>query len=373
MRHPWLRPVLLAAVVAGFGQQAAVASTVYGDLNNFDAVDDTGRDCHGFEIEVDGAHSTDITYTYDWNHFGTPRITEDTTDPANPKVFIRYSARKNPDGTWVDGSFTRVPTQVITPTNGHFCTDTTNYSYGCEHFGVGFYGAPTVIKYNWLLDDGSGNLVTGPAVNVGTPSFTYVPPAAAVPAQVVAVIPAPPVPIPVARQFGEPVWVKVIKTTSHNANPVPLQDLVAADNNQDGVADWQNGEPDQVETEWKLLQTNTAGNVAKAEEQGQADAAGDGNEVVTRRYEFYRYAADDSTLNDITSGSSLDGETGEAMCDEVMSATDLHGLRPSVTVTGPDGNPYTIDCTARVVVGDYLGAQMAGYDAAAPLGLIDHL
>lgn len=370
----WLRPALLAAAVAGLAQPAAMASTVYGDLNNFDAVNDTGQDCHGFEIELDGVRSTDITYTYDWNHYGTPRIREDLSDPNNPKVFVRYEARKNPDGTWVDGSFTRVPTQPLTPTDGHFCTDTSNYSYGCEHFGVGYYGAPTVVKFNWLLDNGTGNLVLGPAVNVGTPSFVYVPPALAAPAQVVAVIPAPPAPIPVARQFGEPVWVKVIKTTSHNANPVPLKDLVSADADSDGLADWQNGEPDQVETEWKLLQTNSAGNVAKAEEQGLADEAGDGSEVVTRRYEFYKYAADDTTLNPgIADGSSLDGETGEAMCDEVVSATDLHGLRPGVTVTDPNGDSYTIDCTARIVVGDYIGAQMAGFDAAAPLGLIDHL
>lgn len=367
-----------ALVVAAMlmGAQNAGASTAYGDLNNFDAVNDTGQDCHGFEIELDDVHSTDITYTYDWNHYGAPQIREDNSDPLHPKTFVRYASAKNPDGSWVAGASTLVPTQVLTPTDGHFCTDTSNYSYGCEHFGVGYYGAPTAIKYNWLLDGGGGNLVPGPAVSVGTPSFTYYPPqpAQAIPAQVVAVIPAPVEPIPVGKQFGEPVWVKVIKTTTHNANPVALGDLVSADVDNDGLADWQNGEPDQVETEWKLLQTNSAGNVAKAEEQGQADEAGDGNQVVTRRYEFYRYAADDATLNPgIADGSSRDGETDEAMCDEVMSATDLHGLKSSVTVTDPSGGSYTIDCSARIVVGAYIGAQMAAFDAAAPLGLVDHL
>ncbi|GMU46796.1 MAG: hypothetical protein AMXMBFR26_15780 [Porticoccaceae bacterium] len=159
----------------------------------------------------------------------------------------------------------------------------------------------------------------------------------------------------------------------HNANPVALGDLVSADADNDGKADWQNGEPDEVESEWKLLQTNSAGNVAKAEEQGQPDDAGDGSEVVTRRYEFYQYAADDAALNDVADGSSLDGETGEAMCDEVKSATDLHGLKDSVKVTDPNGDSYTIDCSARILVGAYIGAQMAGFDAAAPLGLVDHL
>ena len=34
---------------------------------------------------------------------------------------------------------------------------------------------------------------------------------------------------------------------------------------------------------------------------------------------------------------------------------------------------YYVDCEAQVVVGDYIGAQMAGFDAAMPLGLVDHL
>lgn len=144
------------------------------------------------------------SYTYDRNHYGTPKI-QDNTDPLHPKTFVRYESAKNADGTRVAGASTLIPAEVLTPTNGHFCTDTSNYSYGCEHFGVGYSRTPTAVKDNWLLDDSTGNLILGPAVNVGTPSFRYVPPAWAVPAQVVAVIPAPPVPIPPARQFGEPV------------------------------------------------------------------------------------------------------------------------------------------------------------------------
>src|ERR1051325_11261571 len=93
------------------------ASIAYGSINNFDTVNDTGVECHGFEIEIDGAHSRDITYTYDWNHYGVPKISEDTTDPLNPKVFVRYESAKNPDGTWA--AFTSVPSGPISPTDGH--------------------------------------------------------------------------------------------------------------------------------------------------------------------------------------------------------------------------------------------------------------
>jgi hypothetical protein len=39
---------------------SAIASTSYGTLNNFDTVNDTGQECHGFEIELDDVHKTDI-------------------------------------------------------------------------------------------------------------------------------------------------------------------------------------------------------------------------------------------------------------------------------------------------------------------------
>lgn len=358
----------LAVALATWAVYPAIASTAYGDLNNFDTVNDTGQECHGFEIELDGIHSTDITYTYDWNHYGAPRIREDNSDSANPKVFVRYESAKNADGSWA--AYTAVPSAPLAPTDGHSCTDP-SVNLGCEHFGVGYYGAPTAVIYHWLVDDGLGNLVYGPAVNVATPSWVYAPPdPGGQPAQVVAVIPAPEVPVDPGKQYGVPVWVKVIKTTTHNANDVALDQLVSADADEDGIADWQNQEPAETETEWKLLQANTAGNVAKEQEEGLPDDMGDGSATVTRRYEFYQYAA---------AADTLDGENGEAMCSEVDPVTDpndpayLHGVGESVEVTDANGDSYFVNCAAQVVVGDYVGAQMAGFDAEAALGLIDSI
>jgi len=97
---------------------------------------------------------------------------------------------------------------------------------------------------------------------------------------------------------------------------------------------------------------------------------GDGSETVTRRYEFYKYAA---------AADTRDGENGEAMCSEVNPTTDpndpnyLHGVGDHVAVTGSDGETYYVDCSAQVVVGEYVGAQMAGFDAAMPLGMVENL
>ncbi len=55
-------------------------------------MNDTSVECHGSEIELEDIHSTDITYTYSWNHYGTPGITEDNSNPLHPKVRIRYES-----------------------------------------------------------------------------------------------------------------------------------------------------------------------------------------------------------------------------------------------------------------------------------------
>jgi hypothetical protein len=67
------------------------------------------------------------------------------------------------------------------------------------------------------------------------------------------------------------------------------------------------------------------------------------------------------------------------MCSDVNPTTNendplyRHGVGTSVAVTDVNGDTYYVNCEAQVVVGEYIGAQMAGFDAAAELGLIDHL
>ena len=74
---------LIALCVLALSGGVAHASIAYGSINNFDTVNDTGVQAHGFEIELDDIQSADITYTYDWNHYGTPSIREDTSVPGH--------------------------------------------------------------------------------------------------------------------------------------------------------------------------------------------------------------------------------------------------------------------------------------------------
>jgi uncharacterized repeat protein (TIGR01451 family) len=228
-------------------------------------------------------------------------------------------------------------------------------NFGCEHFGVGYYGAPSAIRYHWLVEDPAspGTLIHGPAVNVATPSWTYYPPAQGQPvAQVQAVIEVPPpAEIPVF-EFGDAIWVKSIVTTSHSNQVIELRDLVSDDPDDPADENWANGEPDEVEIEWQILQTefNNPGG-ANNELAGGLEDLPNGDEVVTRRYEFYKYAG------------PLDPETNEAQCDNYPQVSD-----PADPSYKEECDPATVD-----VLGDYIGAQMAGFNVEAVLGLIDHL
>lgn len=330
---------------------ARAQGIAYGSITNFDTVNDTGKVCHGFEIEMEDCRSTDIGYTYDYNHYGTPRVTQDDSIPAHPVCRVRWGSRKNPDGSWA--AYTAIPTGPIAPTDGHQFTNPA-VNFGGEHFGVSYRIQPSTIRYFWLVDDGSGNLVHGGQVQVAAPSFLYYPPQGVEPAQVQAAI-EPPIPeLPVA-EFGPALWVKEIRTTSHNQKEIALRDLVSDDPDDPNDPNWRNGEPDEVEVEWQLLQTEFA---RPAEGNGELVAAAepleDEDEVVTRRYEFFEYIG------------PVDEESGEAKTDRV----------------GPDGvhgdgvktiNGVEIDLSTIEVVGEYKGAQMAAVIVDAAVGLIDHL
>jgi hypothetical protein len=349
-----MKRLILAAALALFVWTApANASIGYGSLNNFDTVNDTGQPCHGFEIEIEDIHSRDITYTYDWNHYGAPRITEDDSNPLHPKVTVRYESGKKPDGSWA--AYTAVPAGPINPTDGHQFTNP-NVNFGGEHFGVGFYGQATAVRYFWLIDDGAGNLTRGGEVLISTPSFVYYPPVGNAAAQVNAVVQVPPPAEPPVKEFGEPIWVKVTKTQTHNNHKVELRDLVSDDPDDENDENWKNGEPDEVEVEWQLMQTefNAVNGGENGELENEPQEVPEGDEVITLRYDFFRYAG------------PLDDESGEAKASKV-GPDDLHG-EGIKTINGVD-----VDLSTIIVVGDYIGAQMAGFDPAGQMGLIDHV
>lgn len=354
---------LIAVITLIFGSDAARASIAYGSINNFDTVNDTGSVCHGFEIEIEDCQSTDISYTYNYNHYGVPRIEQDDSIAGHPKCRIRWESKKNADGSWA--AYTAIPSGPIDPTNGHQFTNP-SVNFGGEHFGVGYRVPASVVKYNWLIDNGAGVLVHGGAVQVSTPVFTYYPPVVGnpAPARVQAVIAPPPPPVPPVKQFGKAVWVKEIKTTTHNNKELKLRELVSDDPVDPNDKNWANGEPDEVEVEWRILQKrNIPGGGVNDELAAAPEDLPNGDEVVTRRYEFYKYTG------------PLDEESGEAMADVVdPDAVHGEGMRTyNHHMVGGEWVTVTEDMATKVVVGDFTGSQMAAVDVEAPVGLIDHV
>jgi hypothetical protein len=144
--------------------------------------------------------------------------------------------------------------------------------------------------------------------------------------------PEPPEPEP--GQWGVPVWVKILKTVQPSGEHLHLDELVSDDLEDDDEVNWDGDEEAETEIEWTVFQARPPDDPAEDELKAE-DELPEGDEMVTRRYEFYEYLG------------PTNPEDGEAQCDN------------------PD------DCPGAV--GQYIGSQMAGFNVEAPLGLIDHL
>ena len=289
MRRRWSRGMvaLLALMAAPLALQAQTV-TMYGALSNFDVINDTGEQAHGFEIEIHGITSVGGTFT--WNRYGASQIT-----PFADGVYVRYlSPWDAASQQFVIGT----PIAVHpTATNGHQCVlGTPGYdASGCEHFGVWTYANPTQVIYRWLVADPAnpGQLKTsGSLVAIPAPIWTVQPPLQPADPVVIAAQVDPPVPPPPAKLFGPAQWMKTFKT--ENARQVGLDELVA----DNPVV------PEDLahqETAWELMQSQI-GDGGNGKHKQKRGALGGGSHAVVRRFEFYKYAG------------AVDPVTGQALC-----------------------------------------------------------
>ena len=341
-----LGPLVGALALASFSGSAS-AITVYGTLDNFDVINDTGQKTHGFEIELDGISAADVTYTFgspcpgpgcadpsqNYIRYGNPTVVDDR---PNNRVFVRYTGSYDPNNMTWSATTPMAPTPVPS-TLGHQCWmggDPVNYPIsGCEHFGVSLIGNPTNTIYRWLIADPStlGALIPfGTKVNLPAPIWNVTPPSMPGPPPVVMAAIAPAA--PEGMEFGDALWVKIFVMESDNElQPGDLVHLVL-DDPLDIV-------PHEVaEIEWQLLQAG--GGAGEQEFGGQAGA---GHEAVTRRFEFYKYMG------------KYDSETHEALCDNPVSGkpecgdTDINGIAG---------------------VGDFIGAQNAAVNLVPIAGAV---
>ncbi len=304
---------LALCVAIGLSYPAvANAQSMYGALSNFDVFNDAGEDAHGFEIELDGLTSNDVT-----SYFGSPNTQygNPTIVNFNGGVYVRYTSPYDAGA----GAFT-ITTPIATNmsnTGGHSCWYGGSSGYpglGCEHFGVGTGRNPTAVKYRWLVADPAnpGSLIAH-TPDVAVPSVTWTttpPPVPNNPPVVVAEV-EPPVPAN-GFQFSDAYWVKVYVTQWKRR--LALNQLVTDNPAVPNL-------PSETEAEWEIFQKNpNLPGLGKLRHQGNLNR---GSYSVVRRLEFYKYTG------------AYDAETHEALCAD-----------GSCNVPGPGE------------LGDYLGAQM---------------
>lgn len=349
----FLRRLMTAAVpLACLVTLPAAASPTFGALSNFDVINDTGSDCNGFEIELEGVRSNQA-YTFTYETYGNPRLIDSMDANGGPVLKIRYESPYDP----VTGTFKlrtiSLPPPITMQTNGHQCVNPPgiNNSTGCEHFGVGTVGNPTKVTYHWLVPDPAvpGNLKYHDSpVSVPAPIWTVQPPPDPVanPNPIVAaVIPkeAPEIEEEhrqeCAKWGPQAQWMVEYVTETEHAE---LENLLTG--NEKVPQD-----KSETEIEWQLQQARPTcdenGNpIVGAEEENEVKnekQPANGKKSITRRYEFYKYAGAYDAENNEAQPLKGDGIS----CKDSPFACDVNGeIDPNL----PNSD-----------LGDYIGAQMA--------------
>jgi len=317
----------IAALAMALASGPAAAS-VYGPLDNFDVVNDTGQPTCGFEIEIEGVHSADVyrTFSAPMIRYADPTLTDTPTG-----VVIRYRATYDP-ATRTFSPTTPPAAPGYVPAFDSCWTGGLGSGYdaaGCEHFGVSQTTEATATRYHWLgCDESTGATPPLPDIGLPTPNWTVIPPA--VPADPPVVQAEFDIPNPEGGAYGEPYWVKIYKTEADHA--IALENLLLDDPLVEGA---------EVEIEWELLQAKPGQGPALNEA-----PLGPGAEAVIRRYEFYRYNVAWGLAN-----TYIDPKTG-------LPVTYVDPENGEVMECVVDGcNDPTPD-----ELGGYVGRQMAGFN-----------
>jgi hypothetical protein len=311
---------LFALLVAFAAPAHAQTATVFGSLSNFDVVNDTEHEAHGFEIELEGLHPEDVYYTFGSQRYGAPQIEATATGTR-----VHWSSAYDPGFQ----RFTRTTVAHAsgTPFAGSCYQWGSNYdASGCEHFGVSLRANALKTTYRWLVEDATvpGTLVAfDPPVAIPAPTYIVVPPAAAGEApELAAEIEAPEAP-EAPELYGDAQWVKVFKTELQRE--VTLDELMS-DNAivpQDAA---------HAEVSWEILQADPPSNGSQKRGRNRNQGTiGAGTRAIVRRYEIFRYTG------------AYDPLTHEALCADVLCNAPADGE-----------------------VGDFVGAQMAAANVGVP-------
>ncbi|HKP12430.1 MAG TPA: hypothetical protein VJZ91_09985, partial [Blastocatellia bacterium] len=357
LHHKVTFATLSLALLALFAAPAAWAqsATVYGSLSNFDVINNTGHEAHGFEIELEGLQPQDVYYTFSAQRYGSPVVV-----PYATGVRVRWaSAYDNGAQQFMQ---TTVAHEANTPFAGSCYQWGADYAAsGCEHFGVTLRANAIKTTYRWLVADAQtqGTLAAvDPPVAIPAPTYVVLPPARpAEPPALEAEIEAPE-PAEAPELFGNAQWVKVFKTEV--ARAVTLDELMS-----DNVIVPR--DQTQAEVSWEIVQaepaSNSNGNRRRRQNQGSLNFS---TRSVIRRYEIYQFTGaydpitHEALCADLTCSAPQDGELGEFIGAQ-MAAANVNV--PSVTITKVgNGSVASADkllsCGSKCAAGVSAGTQV---------------
>lgn len=358
-----------AALLAVAPAASAQTATVYGQLGNFDVVNNTGQDAHGFEIELDGLQPADVYYAFSYQRYGAPQIVASPTG-----VRVRWTA------PYAGGAFTAttIPHAPGTPFGGTCYMGTQNYDVvGCEHFGVSLnVGAPTA-TYRWLIDDplAPGTLVpVDPPVAVAQPYYYVAPPVAANPPVVVVEVQAPEPPA-APSLYGDAQWIKVFVTQL--PREVALDELMTVN----PLVVPMNAA--QTEVNWDILQAQpvgTSGGNGNKQSRGRKRYQGGLDPTtrsVVRRIELYSFTGTYDPLTheaicaDLTCTAPGTDELGDFISAQ-MTAVNVQADSVTVTKVGNgtvDSADKKISCGSKCA-SPYVGGTLVTLTAKAGSGSV---
>jgi hypothetical protein len=312
--------LFIGVLLIGAATAHAQTATIYGSLSNFDVVNKTGKDAHGFEIELEGIHPEDVSYTFSGQRYGSPAII-----PSATGIYVRWTSGY--DANVQQFLQTTIARTANTPFAGMCYQGRVSYdTSGCEHFGVVLNTKAFKTIYRWLVADAlqPGALAAvNPPVSIPAPVYVVLPPAQPDEAPVLEAEIEAPEPAEGPELYGNAQWVKVFKTEL--AREVTLDELLS-DNPvvpQDAA---------HAEVAWEILQAEPASNSNGNRRRRQNSSSLSANtRSVIRRYEIYQYTG------------GYDPITHEALCADGLCNAPQAGE-----------------------VGDYIGAQMGAVNVAVP-------
>jgi hypothetical protein len=309
----------------------AQSAVIYGQLGNFDISNDTGRVCHGFQIDIDGVSAAEIPAIsyFTANRYGTP-----TATPTATGVQIRWqSTYSDATQSWSDRTLQHTVSWF--PGQCYQWVAGTYQDGGCEHFGVRTVNANGTVASRWLCEEPStpGTLLAiDPPTAVAGPAYFVQPPVIVNNPPVLVVEVVAPEPAEVVGQYGDAQWERVFRTELQR--PVALDELVADNPNVVPM------NLAQLEADYSILQDEPAagGKGNRRRHRHQSDLAPTTRSVV-RRIELYRFTG------------NYDPVTHEALCADGTC---------NVPGAGELGELISVQMTAANVVPDAVLVTKSG-------------